>query len=342
MPHRRLTSLIIAALCLLAGACGDGSILGDTTTGAPVDGLPAVDLEASQQFVLASADRTTALPYRFEASLSMVIDVDIMRIEVDGDEPVMRGTFDGERTWMHMDIGVMFEDMAESEPMLGSMLDELGAARDMLVMEAILDDTVMYIHAPMFGIPLLSSELPGDLGYLAHGWGRVDLASLPQFGIDDLSSMTGASGLDPSAVLDILRSVGVDVRDDGSERVNGVDTTRLLAPATLTQLLEAQGGTSGMLDGFGFDDGSLLDTTVDIVVNIDGQGLVRRVSYDIDLGEWMSAMAPAEMGGLFGDVEMRIGMELDFLDYGHTEVVLPPSDARDIGPALRGLFSLAA
>ena len=45
---------MIATSSVLIPVCGGGSIPGDTTTDAPVEGAPAVDLEVTQEVALAS------------------------------------------------------------------------------------------------------------------------------------------------------------------------------------------------------------------------------------------------------------------------------------------------
>jgi hypothetical protein len=59
-------------------------------------------------------------------TMRMNLDMGVMAIELEGNEPVATARFDGERMEMRMDIGVMFEEMAESEPMFASALDMMG------------------------------------------------------------------------------------------------------------------------------------------------------------------------------------------------------------------------
>jgi hypothetical protein len=158
--------LLLVALMMLAAACGSGNVSGgDSAT--PVDGLPLVDLEVSREFVLASAERTETLPYRFEASLTMLMDLGFVRMEIDGDEPMLRGTFDGSRTEMTADLGVMLSELADSNPMFADAFAELDTYRDLLVLEAVIDADTIYLHAPLFGVP--GFEMPGatDLGAAA-------------------------------------------------------------------------------------------------------------------------------------------------------------------------------
>lgn len=347
MPRVRPTLLLLAVLSLFASACAGGNLMGNSS-GPEVDGLPMVDLEASREFVLASAQRTEATSYRFEASISMLMDMGFVKIELDGDEPMMTGLFDGERTSLRADLGVMFDEMADSDPMFEDALQQLAISRDQLIIDAVVDGTKLYLHAPIFAVPGMDAGLGADLRALANGWGHVNLAQVTGFGIDDITSLSGANGVDPTAVLDLLDLIGAEVRPDGAERVRGVETTRLIAPVSLGDLLATQGDPSEMIGGFGADAGlgrqldEMMATSVDITVNVDVQGLVRRVAYDIDLGEAFGSLMTDQVGDMFGEIEMRMGMALDFIDYGHPDTVQVPEYSTDITAMFLNLATWAS
>jgi hypothetical protein len=117
-----------------------------------------IDVVASQDFVLASAQRTQTTSYGFDMTMRMNLDMGVMAIELEGNEPVATARFDGERMEMRMDIGVMFEEMAESEPIFASALDMMGDT----------DNLVMYIHAPLFST---AQDAVVGLGPVIDGWG---------------------------------------------------------------------------------------------------------------------------------------------------------------------------
>ncbi|MDG2113797.1 MAG: hypothetical protein P8N02_14420 [Actinomycetota bacterium] len=224
----------------------------------------------------------------------MLMDMGFVKMEIEGNEPMMTGLFDGQRVSMHADLAVMFDEMADSDPLFKDAFGQLGISRDQLTMDAIYDGTTMYLHAPIFGAPGMNAGGAIDLGVL----------------------------------------------------VNGVDTTRLVAPVSLGDLMVTQGNPSSMLEGFGASLEGQLDTMmaapVDVVVNVDNQGLLRRVFYDIDLGQAFSSLMADEMGSMFGDLEMRMGLALEFNDYGHNQQVQLPATSTDITNTLSGLFSVAA
>ena len=342
MPRIRPITAAAALLGLLASACGSGSLMGYQSVDA-LAGLPTMSLEPSREFVLASAARTESSTYRFEASISMLMDMGFVALEIDGDTPMMTGTYDGNRSSMRVDVGVMFDEMAASGPMFEDAAADLDAYRDQLIVEMVQDGSTMYLHAPLFSVPGMDATGSGlDLGALATGWGRVDLTQVAELGIGDLTSLGGAGSADPMAIIDLLEHIGADIRTDGSERVHGVDTTRLLAPVTFGDLLRAQGDPGALLGGLDAGLDALAGATIDIAVNIDAHGLVRRIAYDIDFGEAFGPLMADETGGMFDDLQMRMGMTIDFVDYGHTELVSVPLDARDLTDLFSGFSGWAA
>lgn len=339
----RRNLLLIAAICLslIASACGGGAANVDAT-----GDLPEIEIEPTREFLLASAERTVALPYDFEMSISMLMDMGFVRLELSGDDPMITGSFDGERMSMHADLGILFDEMAESDDMVAAAFAERDAFRDDLYLDAVIDGTTMYLHAPMFGVPGMGTDMM-DLSAVADGWGSVDLTRATGLGIDDLTSMTGAAGADPTTVLELLDMVGIEVRHDGSETVNGVETTRLVAPVTMADLMANQGDISDMAAGFGADpsmagmEEMFVDATVDIVVNVDDRGFVRRVAFDMDFGDAFDSLLDDQAGALLGgELEMRMGMTMDFSNYGHTDRVEVPANVTDLTATFLNIASL--
>lgn len=336
MRPSRTTMVVLVVLALIGAACGGSS--GERLTAEGVEVVP------SRDFILASTQRTEASSYRYEASMSMVMDVGLFRMELDGDEPMLFGSTDGERHEMRMDLGAMLEEMSDSMGGFGDMdLSDMGLDPDDLTMEIVVDGTVMYVHSPMFAMMPL-----GGLEAAATGWVRVDLSRIPGMSPSDLAAMTGQTGADPSEILSVLSGMTDDITEDGTENVRGIETTRMVVQISMADMLEAQGGgqADDLLNEMRNDPAarrlvdSMLAETMDVVVNIDGAGMIRRVSFDMDLTSVMSAAA-ADAGAGFGELEMSIGMEMDLFDYGESIVVIVPPAATDVTPQFAQLASLA-
>lgn len=345
MTAPRIGRTVLMLFALVLGACGRGGPLMGSSDAA-VQGLPTVELEVSREFVLASVQRSEAASYTFAARLSMLMDMGFMRMELPGEAPLITGMFDGTRTSMTADVGAMMEELADSNDEFAAAFTSMESMRDQLIIDLVVDDTTMYLHAPMFGVPGMDATGAGaDLSAVVDGWGSVDLTRVSDLGVGDLTSLGGAGGMDPSTMLTMLQDIATDVREDGRERVNGANTTRLIGHLAIGDLLEAQDDLASSFGDMGAPADAdmwemLTDTTVEIVVNIDDHGLVRRVSYELDMGAMLADVGASQGVGLemMGEIEMRVGIVVDFADYGHTNVVAVPIGAVDITNQLIGGF----
>jgi hypothetical protein len=225
-------------------------------------------------------------------------------MKVDGESVDMRGTgaFD------YRDVrGSLTYDME---------LPEIGHAR----MELRMVGTKMYMRMP----EVLAGELPNG-----KEWLGLDLDKA----LDDM----GMGGFDfsaqqnPAEMLQYLRSAGVDVREDGSASVRGVDTTRYAGDMDFREALEAgleqsglskeeqkraRTGMNKVLEQFGSEK-------IPIAVFIGEDGLLRRITMDMDLA-------------VEGE-RMEMSMTMDYFDFGvDVDVEAPPkSSVMDFAQALR-------
>lgn len=153
---------------------------------------------------------------------------------------------------------------------------------------------------------------------------------------EDLLGQGGASALSsssssPDSSLDLLRTSGADVTEAGKEQIRGVDTTHYkvqVSPAEMANSgdpkVKAQGEELKKIYG---------ETTIPADVWIDGDGLLRKMTMNLDL----SKLAQGATQG-----SATLGFE--FYDYGTpVDVVAPPADeVMDFKQAMSGMASQAA
>jgi hypothetical protein len=241
----------------------------------------------------------------------------------------------GDQLAMVMDMGVMFEELADSDPMFEEQLKTLSDFTDDLTMEMMIDGTRMYLHAPLFGVPNAGLSAMG-LDSIANGWGLINLSRATGFSSSDLASITGMTGGDPTSMLAILESAGATLTDSGREEVRGIDTTRLLVPVTFGELMESQDQfadfgiqfTADPLNAKMFDD--LLSAYLLLVVNVDDSGLLSRISVDIPMTEMLEGIAQQTGQTMPFDVTMEVGMTLELFDYRADVAVEIPHNAVDV------------
>jgi hypothetical protein len=331
---RLLIALLLTAL--VGSACGSGAVTeAGASSSLDSDYFPAVEIQPSRDFVLASAARTEASSYRFEMSIRMDVDMGFVAMRLPGNKPSITGSASGDQIAMVMDMGVMFEELADSDPMFEEQLKMLSDFTDDLTMEMVIDGTRMYLHAPLFGVPNAGFSAMG-LDSIANGWGLIDLSRATGFSSSDLAGITGMTGGDPTSMLAILESAGATITDSGREKLRGIDTTRLLVPVTFGELMESQGQfadfgtqfTADPLTAGMFDD--LLSTYLLLVVNVDDSGLLRRISFDMPMTEMLEGIAQQTGQTMPFDVTMEVGMTLDLFDYGTDVTVEIPNNAVDV------------
>jgi hypothetical protein len=151
-------------------------------------------------------------------------------------------------------------------------------------------------------VPAFSKLIPN-----AKPWLKIDLNTLTKGqGIDFTQFLQTAGGQDPTQALQMLRSVG-DVKEVGTEQIDGVDTTKYsgtLDPRKLAR--KFSGGSYGkMLEQMG-------TKAIPVTVWLDADGYVRK------LEESLSAQVPGT-----GTVDLKIAANLS--DFGTPVSVTPPA-----------------
>jgi hypothetical protein len=160
-------------------------------------------------------------------------------------------------------------------------------------------------------------------------WIGLDLdKALDQMGMSGLD-LTGQQ--DPAKMLQYLRSAGVDVREDGSASVRGVETKRYVGEMDFQKALEAGLEDSGLTkeeqkrarDGMSKMLEQLESATIPIEVFIGDDDLVRRITMKMDMA-------------IEGE-RLDMSMTMDYFDFGvDVEVEAPPAaSVMDLTQALR-------
>jgi len=309
------TALLVAVIALSA-ACGGGQRV------EMLDGA-----EGSPAYLAAAADRSTSESYRFEQE----VDVAIPGTGAD-DVPLVSGEVDGTRAHVRTDLRGTFDAMAAMAAELGEEMPDLSDAD--LVVETIIDGSVAYLRAPLFGA-LGSLDATAELGPLAalgDGWVHVDVGALDDMApVDVAGSVSGIDAADPSAMVDLVREAD-EVVDLGRRELRGDAVAGLGAELTLRDLLVAQGADTSMM---------LSDAYTDVVIPveawIDADGYVRQVIIDVDVAAVASTMGPeVPMEGF------NLTTSIELFDHGDPSIsVSPPSESLDLTDVLAALLATA-
>jgi hypothetical protein len=335
-------ALVAAALSACATEADTDGAGDDVVTG-------AVDFEATGQYLAAASQRSAGEPYRFETSMAMEIAGDGDELSLDA--PIMAGEQDGASYEYHMDM----------EEWVSQVPGSAGALGGDLSIDMASDGTALYIRAPMYA-SLAEQAGPagigpiGELAELGDSWGRVDLGALGDLSLADVQSTTGgsANGSDPRAMLDAVASAE-DVERLGTDEIDGTPVNGLGADLSLRDLLEAQGvdaerfvdQMAATVGGLNQADPAVSDEVFQTVfeaqvafeVWVDGDGYVRRVSYEMDNLEIFSGMEGLASGRLDQLDRFVTSETLDFTDYGAADISIDlPSDAVDVTDAYRRML----
>jgi hypothetical protein len=327
---RRLAATALAsALVLGFVACGgddDDSSGGISTNkgGGTPDGFAA-----SPSFLKKVVDETDGESFRYTAT----VDMGGLLGSGSGasDTPLLTGETDGELQAMHMDLGAAFGSIGEATG------EDLGSMGDAFKMDTVIDGDTMYIHAPFFAsMGSLGGPQADDLKVLATGWGKVDVKALGAAGASGLDT---SQSMDPKVFLDMLRKTG-KVKELGTDTIDGVKVTGLSAEVNFGDLAQSQNLDSSQLG----DVGDLADMTFPMEVWVDGDNLLRRISFSFDLESLSKAVDDAgEDSDALGDLGgMEYGMTMDFKDYGDEIEIEVPKDAKDVTEAFKNLSEMGA
>jgi hypothetical protein len=163
-------------------------------------------------------------------------------------------------------------------------------------------------------------------------WVRADPGALGGAGAAAATNAAGGQGAEPDVFLELLHSVGGGVTELGPDEVDGVAVRTIEARVPMVDYFAQSGLTPeeslGLLSAFSSGGGAvertlleeMLASDVVLRVSVDGAGLVRRMSVEMDLGE---AFASSGMG----DLEASVLVLMDFSDYGADLDVTPPDEA---------------
>ena len=334
---RRVAAVCSAAALLVVAACADEASPPDAATGAEVG-----EFAATNEYLAGVAEATDGLTYRMAMDMTMRFGADGESLEMGG--PVMTGEVDGGVSAMTLDMGELLGD-ADAQAPPDEALPE-GFLDGDLTMEMISDGESLYLRAPFFAaiaeLALDSGATRGDLGPLAdlaalgEEWGRVDLSEMSP---SEVATTVGSQTVDPKVFLDILAQ-GTDVRDLGTQTIDGEEARGLAATVTYEDMIVAQdldtddvreqigagGSPSGDVD---MDDvlDAMFALEMPLEVWVDDDDHVRRITMALDMTPAFAGLDDAEMG----DAEMAVDFSIDFSDYGDESIEIEvPTDAVDV------------
>ena len=330
----------------------------DDAAGVDAEAAPAPDTTSPQaetpsvevlSFALQASEE---LSYSFEQGLALQANVEELGLVLDlaPDAPLSVGAIDGNSSTVNTDVGVFLSEAFDSfglDPSLfGLDLDD--AEIDVWTVD---NDIVIDLSGAIASYGSLDPTLGTELAVFADGPVAIDLeelAELGDFGETNATTLIeefgqGASITDPSLLIESLRTIDV-LEFAGTETFEGTPVDVYEAVVPVADFFDAVDlDIEGQLDQFdGFDVlgtpgapglleglGDLGEVTVDLVVMLDEQGLVRRLVSTIDFGAAANASDPL-------DVVVETWQNFD--NYGEdTGITLP--DAEDRTAEIAALLS---
>jgi hypothetical protein len=336
---RRVVAVGSGAALLVVAACAQEATAPDTATGTGAD---VGEFAATGEYLSAVADATDGSTYRMTMDLTMRVGAEGESLEMGG--PIMTGETDGDLSAMTLDMGELIRDLAaqapSDEPVPEGFLD------GDLTMEMITDGETLYLRAPFFAaiaqMALDSGAARGDLGALADlaalgdEWGHVDISEMSP---SEIATTAGAQTADPKVFLDMLAH-GTDVRDLGTQTIDGDQVRGLTATVTYEDMIEAQDldaddvrGQFGGAVGPSPDDvdaDELLDAVfaleVPLEVWVDDADHVRRITMALDMARAFEGFDEAPDG-----FEMAVDFSMNFFDYGDESIAIEvPTSTLDV------------
>ena len=179
--------------------------------------------------------------------------------------------------------------------------------------------TQIYMRMPDGAVPGVS------------GWLHIDAdAALEQMGMSADQAMGQLGAQNPADMLEMLEELTGGVTEIGKVEIRGEQATLYRAELDYAKALESAGSAGAGFGGFGE---GLAGLSVPIMIAVDEQDRVRRISMEMDFAELMSAVGEAFDEGFGGDfggagaVEGSMTMAIEFYDFGvAVDVVAPPAD----------------
>jgi hypothetical protein len=169
-----------------------------------------------------------------------------------------------------------------SKQRTGRLKMKLNASGREIPVDSFVDGDVLYLRSPAFAQATTQSKQ----------WIKLNLATLGSAqGSTDLSGILDASPTPANALAYLQGSSTVD--KIGSESVGGVDTTHYSVSANLDRAAEhASGATRDAVQGVISQSGV---KTLPLDVWVDGNGYIRKVSYDEHAGRRQAATVTMEL-----------------------------------------------
>jgi hypothetical protein len=176
-----------------------------------------------------------------------------------------------------------------SKERTGQMKMKLNARGREIPVDSFVDGDVLYLRSPAFAQATTRNKQ----------WIKLNLATLGSAqGSTDLSGILDASPTPANALAYLQGSSTVD--KVGSESVGGVDTTHYSVSANLDRAAQhASGATRDAVQGVISQSGV---KTLPLEVWVDGNGYIRKVSYDEHAGRRQAATVTMELHDFGGPV----------------------------------------
>jgi len=295
-PLRLCGASLLAACALVVAGCGGGT----ASSGGEAIGQ-RISLERLAQSASTSAEATSG---RFTFDLSMSFP--------GADEPFAlsgEGAFDTASERASFAV-----DMSSLAKLLGGFVSGFGGTANTDLpdfddpagwkIEVVRDGDVGYVR-----LPAIDDQLPEGKTWVRESAGSVEVGGF------DFKELDSFSRNDPRDVLEALQGLSGDIETVGTDELRGVETTHyraVLDPAELAaSAAAANPDASPLLDQLTGQSG-VADVPLDVW--IDGTGLVRKLSLDVD--------APDATTGQSGHVSLAF----ELWDYGEpVEIDVPPA-----------------
>jgi hypothetical protein len=176
-----------------------------------------------------------------------------------------------------------------SKQRTGQLKMKLNASGREIPVDSFVDGDVLYLRSPAFAQATTQNKQ----------WIKLNLATLGSAqGSTDLSGILDASPTPANALAYLQGSSTVD--KVGSESVGGVDTTHYSVSANLDRAAEhASGATRDAVQGVISQSGV---KNLPLEVWVDGNGYIRKVSYDEHAGRRQAATVTMELHDFGGPV----------------------------------------
>jgi hypothetical protein len=176
-----------------------------------------------------------------------------------------------------------------SKQRTGQLKMKLNASGREIPVDSFVDGDILYLRSPAFAQATTQNKQ----------WIKLNLATLGSAqGSTDLSGILDASPT-PANALAYLQGSSI-VNKVGSESVGGVDTTHYSVSANLDRAAEhASGATRDAVQGVISQSGV---KTLPLEVWVDGNGYIRKVSYDEHAGRRQAATVTMELHDFGGPV----------------------------------------